>query len=383
MEHSNDTFDFAAQIDALEQNNHYQEQREHELENNELDRYYGGYEGDYNKDAHEEEFEEQEEAYYDERDDILYDAAVIPQRIRSYRFVRKMLLGYIVISIINLLFSSLFNTPKIYRINMENQNIEEKCYLLQSRIEAAENKLLEISHRNNHVYRPLFALDTLALTGRDEPYPASLYEQYDGTQYSPLIMDSWNQMDMLAMNLYLQSKSLDELQALAKNKEELSMAIPAVWPIDRTLLKYGIGAFGMRMHPIYKRPIMHQGVDLACNTGSPVYATGDAVVQHSSQGLPTTGYGQMLLLKHKFGYQTRYAHLSKRLVNVGDTVKRGDLIGLIGNTGGSTGPHLHYEVILRGQPVNPLNFFNRNMSKEDYQRLMEQVQETHFEKFED
>lgn len=339
--------------------------------------------GERDEAAYEEELTFDFSEEIDGDDALFYDTSAIPTRIRTYRFVRHLLLGYILISILNLLFSSLFNTPKIYRITTENSNLEEKCYLLQSRIQAAENKLVEISHRNNHVYRPLFALDTLRLMSDEEPYLASLYEQYDGTQYSPLIMETWSQMDMLARDLYTQSISLDELQVLAKNKEELSMAIPAVWPIDRTLLKYGIGAFGMRIHPIYRRPIMHQGVDLACNTGSPVYATGDAVVQQSSLGLPTTGYGQMLLLQHKFGYQTRYAHLSRRLVNVGDTVKRGDLIGLIGNTGGSTGPHLHYEVILRGQPVNPLNFFDRSMSKEDYQQLMEQVQETRFEKFED
>ncbi len=306
-----------------------------------------------------------------------------PLRMRAYWVVRRLLIGFIAVSIANVLFSHMFYTPKAYRIEASNRELIDKYKLLQSKISAAENKLREIAHRDNYVYRSLFGLDTLETLSRLEPYPSMLYEGFMGEIHSPLISSSWEQIDIFAKQLYEQSLSLDELQMLAKNKGELSDAIPAVWPIDRTALKYGIGAFGMRLHPIYRRYIMHKGIDLACDTGTKIYATGDAIVEKSELGYRRSGYGQMLLLRHKFGYQTRYAHLSKRLVSVGDTVKRGDVIGLVGSTGGSTGPHLHYEVILRGQVVNPLNFFNRNMSKEEYETLMEQVHETKLEKFEE
>ncbi len=306
-----------------------------------------------------------------------------PYRLRTYRLLRRMLIGFMLVSISNLIFSSLFYTPKAHNINAENRELIEKYNLLMSRVNAAENRLSQIAHRDNYVYRSLFGIDTLDRSLTSMPYPKMIYDTYAGNLYSPLITTSWERMDMFAKELYNQSLSLDELQLLAKNKEELSVSIPAVWPIDRTVLKHGIGAFGMRLHPIYRRYIMHKGIDLACDTGSNVYATGDAIVEKSELGYRYSGYGQMLLLKHKFGYQTRYAHLSKRLVNVGDTVRRGDVIGLTGSTGGSTGPHLHYEVILRGEVVNPLNFFNRNMTKEEYEQLMEQVHETKLEKFDE
>lgn len=306
-----------------------------------------------------------------------------PLRMRAYWVLRRLLIGFMIVSVANVLFSSLFYTPKAYSIDAENRATIEKYRLLKSKIAAAENKLREIAHRDNYVYRSLFGLDTLETLSRLEPYPSINYEEYQGDLYSPLISSSWEGIDIFAKQLYEQSLSLDELQQMAKDKEEFSSAIPAVWPIDRTLLKYGIGAFGMRLHPIYRRYIMHKGIDLACDTGSPVYATGDAVVEKSQLGYRRSGYGQMLLLRHRFGYQTRYAHMSKRLVNVGDTVRRGDVIGLVGSTGGSTGPHLHYEVILRGNVVNPINFFNRYMSKDEYEKLMEQVHETKLEKFDE
>ncbi len=306
-----------------------------------------------------------------------------PYRLRVYRLLRRMLIGFLLVSIVNLIFSSLFYTPKASRIDSENRALIDKYNLLLNRVSATENRLAQISHRDNYVYRSLFGLDTLDQSRDREPYPKIFYDEYAGNLYSPLIISAWERMDIFAKELYNQSLSLDELQLLAKNKEELSSSIPAVWPIDRTALKYGIGAFGMRLHPIYRRYIMHKGIDLAADTGTKIYATGDAVVEKSQLGYRRSGYGQMLLLRHKFGYQTRYAHLSKRLVNVGDTVRRGDVIGLVGSTGGSTGPHLHYEVILRGQVVNPLNFFNRNMSKEEYEKLMEQVHETKLEKFDE
>ena len=172
-------------------------------------------------------------------------------------------------------------------------------------------------------------------------------------------------------------------QILAKNKENMSTAIPAIWPIDRQALRHGIEPFGYRNHPIYHRRILHKGIDLAANIGNNVYATGDATVQSTDLGQPRRGYGKQILLNHQYGYQTRYAHLSQIFVKPGEKVVRGQLIGKVGNTGGVTGPHLHYEVIHMGQVVNPINYFNRNMTNEEYERLMEQMQELNLDTFDE
>lgn len=306
-----------------------------------------------------------------------------PLRSASYGVIRTLLVGFMAVSIINAMFSYIFYTPKAHRINLENNELVAQYQLLESQIANAEERIAEIAYRDNHIYRTLFGVDTLPLLSKRTPYPEAYYEELDGDPYSPILISAWRKIDMLSKGIYEQSLSLDELQRLAKNKEELAGAIPAVWPIDRSALKARISAFGMRQHPIYKRYIMHKGVDLACDTGTPIYATADGVVQSSEQGYRRSGYGQMILLKHDFGYQTRYGHMSKRLVNRGDTVRRGEVIGLVGSTGGSTGPHLHYEVISRGQVVNPLNFFNRNMTRDEYKQLMESVQSANFERIDE
>ena len=294
-------------------------------------------------------------------------------RINRYPLLRKLLLGFIVISLLNLLISYCFYTPKLFSIDNQNRELVLKYNILQDRIRTLESKIDEIHHRDTYVYRTLFSTDTLAIEGIYDPYPDSKYEALQGDRYSMLMTNSWKSMDALAKKTYATSLSLDQLQILAKNKERMSFAIPAIWPIDRTQLDW-FYSFGMRArHPIYKTRKMHKGVDLSCKKGVPVYATGDAIVQMTDKGKRRRGYGQQILLNHEFGYQTRYAHLDKILVKPGDRVTRGQLIGEVGSTGGSTGPHLHYEVIYLGRYVNPVNYFNRNMTSDEYKLLMEKM----------
>lgn len=307
------------------------------------------------------------------------EVVTAPFRLRTYRLIRKILLGFILVSIANVIFSYFFYTPKMYRINRENHALIIKYRILQDRILTAQRKLEEIRHRDNFVYRSLFSTDTLSLEGVWQSYPDAKYAHLQEDNFTPLMVGTWQQLDQLARLIYLESVSLDELQALSRNKEQLSAAVPAIWPIDRKRLKNDhIGAFNpRRMHPKlgYIRP--HLGIDLGGKVGDPVFATGDAQVQMIENG--GSGYGKQILLNHQFGYKTRYAHLSQILVKPGERVVRGQLIGQVGNTGLSTGPHLHYEVIHKGTPVNPVNYFNRNMSSDDYDSLMKQMRDTNFE----
>ncbi len=306
-----------------------------------------------------------------------------PLRIRIYRFVRKLLLGFLFISVVNGLFSLFFYTPKMYRINRENRELVVRYQILRERMRSLERDLEEIRHRDNYVYRALFSTDTLQIEGINTPYPDSKYADLKEDIHASLMIGTWQEMDALARKLYAQSVSLDELQILSKNKEGLSMAVPALWPIDRALLRKGIDPFGWRIHPIYRRRIFHKGVDLPGNVGDPIYATGDATVESIDQRNSRRGYGRQILLDHEFGYKTRYAHLNKIYVKPGDKVVRGQLIGELGRSGGVTGPHLHYEVIHQGQVVNPINYFNKNMTPEEYERIMAEVREQNLEKFDE
>lgn len=294
-------------------------------------------------------------------------------RVGRYPLLRKLLIGFILISLLNLIISYFLYTPKLFSIDNQNRELVLKYNILQDRIRTLESKIDDIHHRDISVYRSLFSVDTLAIEGIYTPYPESKYTHLQGDEYSTLMTSSWKSMDNLTRKIYATSLSLDQLQILAKNKERMSFAIPAIWPIDRTQLDW-FYSFGMRArHPIYKTRKMHKGVDLSCKRGVPVYATGDAIVQMTDNGMRRRGYGRQILLNHEFGYKTRYAHLHKIYVKEGDRVTRGQLIGEVGSTGGSTGPHLHYEVIYMGRHVNPVNYFNRNMSSDEYKQLMEKM----------
>lgn len=294
--------------------------------------------------------------------------------IGRYGLLRKLLLGFIIISIINVAFSYLVYTPKMYGIELDNREMVIKYNILQDRIRTQQSRLDDIKHRDRYVYRALFSVEADTESELEAPYADDKYAALQGDRYAALMTSTWKQIDRLAYGTYLESQSLDLLQILAKNEERMSLAIPAVWPIDRSALK-AFYAFGLRKsHPIYHTRKMHRGVDLSCKTGTPVYATGDAVVEKvENHPRARRGYGSQIVLNHEFGYKTRYAHLSRILVHPGEKVTRGQLIGRVGSTGGSTGPHLHYEVIYMGRNVNPINYFNKNMSSEEYRTLMENV----------
>ncbi|WP_308501400.1 M23 family metallopeptidase [uncultured Alistipes sp.] len=314
---------------------------------------------------------------------LTHDVVTAPFRLKTYRLIRKILIGFILVSIANVLFSYFFYTPKMYRILRDNRETVIRYRILQDRIRTAQRRVDEIRHRDSYVYRSLFSTDTISIPGVWKPYPDSKYASMADDDYAPLMVGTWRQIDALARTLYLESVSMDELQQLSQNKEQLAMAVPAIWPIDRKALHNNhIGAFNpRRFHPILHRIVAHEGIDFGCDRGTPVYATGDAVVEIASENGYNGGYGHQVLLNHEFGYKTRYAHLSDVLVKPGDRVKRGQIIARTGNTGRSSGPHLHYEVIHKGVPVNPINYFNRDMSAEEYERLMENLRETNFEKY--
>lgn len=279
----------------------------------------------------------------------------------------------IIISLTSILFSSYYYTPKMYHIEEENRQLLDRYDILKDRIRSLQSKVDEVRHRDRHVYRPIFSEEAPHFEGIDELYPDTKYAHLQDDKHAAMMTDTWQRMDALMRSIYAGSRSLDEVQQLARHKENMASAIPAIWPIDRTCLK-AFYSFGVRKyHPIYKSRRMHKGVDMSANYGVPVFATGDGIVQKVEKGQRRRGYGRMILIDHSFGYKTRYAHLNKMFVKVGDRVTRGQIIGEVGSSGGSTGPHLHYEVIYMGRNVNPVNYFDRNMTADEYRTIMDNI----------
>ena len=283
-----------------------------------------------------------------------------------YRLVVSMLIAVVG----SLLISTWFDTPKMAKIRRDNRLIENRYSILQEKLSLMEHTLADIKHRDHYVYRHLLGVDTINLPQTYAEYHDSKYAALQGDQYSELMTDTWRQMDRLIRLTYYASLSLDTTQDMAENKEEFTEVIPAIWPIDRTKLKRVSSLYGMRMHPTLGIWRKHEGIDLTAPKGTPIYASGKGVV---SQSQWRNGYGELIEINHGFGYKSRYAHLSKRYVQPGDSVTRGQVIGEVGNTGVSSGAHLHYEVRYRENTVNPINYFNAEMSEEAYIDLVNQL----------
>jgi murein DD-endopeptidase MepM/ murein hydrolase activator NlpD len=262
------------------------------------------------------------------------------------------------------------------KLRRESHRLEREYIILQEKIAASEQILEDIKHRDHYVYRPLLGVDTIGdpdILRVYSDYNDEKYAEYRGNDHSIIIEEGWRSLDRLTRSIYYASISLDDTQEMATHKEEFSTVIPAIWPIDRTKLRSVSSLYGMRKHPRYGTWRKHEGVDLAAPKGTPVYATGNAVVREARW---RNGYGNLVELNHGFGYKTRYGHLSKMYVKEGDSVTRGQVIGEVGNTGVSEGSHLHYEVRFRDNTVNPIHYFNKDMSPEAYIELMNQIEES-------
>ena len=297
-----------------------------------------------------------------------------PFKRRAYRIVRKILIGFILASLVNFVFSYLFYTPKVYDLVKQNGELLIKYRMLQDKIGKSTELLEEIGERDRGIYRSLFAIDTQAVAPGISS--ETRYNDYKGNRYYPEIEKTWQYLDLMANRLYYQSVSFDTLQYLARDKEKMADAIPAIWPMDKNKLRGRLGRFGGRFHPILKRYLRHTGLDMPGRKGTPIYATAEGTVVSSGY---ESGYGLAVVVNHGYGYKTRYAHLSKIGVKAGQKVKRGEQVGEMGSTGRSTGTHLHYEVIYRGQFMNPVNFLSRDMSDEDYRKIVESAEETTYE----
>ena len=310
---------------------------------------------------------------------LSYDVVSTPTKIRRYRLVRRVLIGFILASIVNFVFSHFFHTPKMSHIVSSRSELILKYKILNEKINTSRLKIESIKHRDNNVYRQLFVADTLIIPGVYEEYPESKYATFNYVDSDEMVLDSWKQLDQISKLLYLESKSFDELQKLTQHKGLMAMSIPAIWPLDKSKLTGHIGAYGMRNHPIYKRRIHHNGIDLTVPTGTPIYTTGDGIVDMIKTSNSRRGYGNQVVIDHGFGYKTQYAHLSAILVKKGQGVKRGEIIGKAGRTGGTTGPHLHYEVRYKGRHVDAINYFRSDMTEEEFEKIIKSAQATTYE----
>lgn len=257
-------------------------------------------------------------------------------------------------------------TPKALFLQSRNRVLAEQIEMLQGRIEAQDAVLLDLSSRDNLVYRPVFGMAEIPAEQREAGLGGEeRYADYLGLDYADLMTASARQVDGLTRKAYVQSVSFDEVEVYSKRAGDMASCIPSIYPVNPKTVTI-TSPFGARFHPVRQAIVFHEGIDLAGPAGQPVYATGDGVVESTQVNF--SGYGNVVVIDHGFGYKTRYAHLKEIKVTAGQVVIRGDKIGTLGNSGLSTGPHLHYEVLYRGTQINPWNYLNPDISPEEYNK---------------
>ncbi len=305
--------------------------------------------------------------YYYDSENLAY-RKIKPQKRRKFGFlilflIASALFGFL--CLVLLMNTSFFSTPKDRIQGREIENLKLNYALLNKKIETISEVLNDVEDRDNNLYRVYF--NTAAISEEDRKAGfggANRYKELLGFNNSDLVLSTSKKVDVLSKELAIQSKSLDEILKMAKAKDKLLAAIPAIQPVKNEDLKHMASGFGYRTDPFTKARKMHEGMDFTAPQGTAIYATGDGIVKNADA--TASGYGNHIVIEHGFGYETLYGHLSRYNCQAGQRVKRGDIIGFVGSTGRSEAPHLHYEVHKDGAIVNPINFYYANISAAEY-----------------
>ncbi|SMO90158.1 Murein DD-endopeptidase MepM and murein hydrolase activator NlpD, contain LysM domain [Saccharicrinis carchari] len=266
-------------------------------------------------------------------------------------------------------YSYLLDSPKELRLKRENARLTTQFEIMSQRLDQTVKVLDDIQRRDENIYRVIFQADSIPNSIRKAGFGGvNRYEQLQDLENAELVMATAKKLDVVMKQAYVQSKSFDEIIEMAKKNEEMIKSIPAIMPLSNKDLKRTASGWGYRIHPIYKTRRFHSGMDFTAPTGTEIYATGDGTVSKITR--EKTGYGNRIEIDHGFGFTTLYAHLSDFNVRRGQKVKRGEVIGYVGNTGTSTAPHLHYEVHVKNKKVNPSHYYFNDLSAEEYEEMI-------------
>jgi murein DD-endopeptidase MepM/ murein hydrolase activator NlpD len=311
--------------------------------------------------------------YYYDQETLSYRPITVTNKNRISNIILFVLAAIFfgVTSLLILLNSDVLNTPAEIAQKRTLKNYELQFDILNKKLSQLEAVVSNIEDRDNNLYRVYFEASSIPEEQRKAGFGGvNRYKNLEGYDNSDLIINTVKRLDILTKQTVVQSRSLDEIERLAKNKAALIEAIPTIQPVKNKDLTRLASGFGYRIDPFTKVRKKHYGMDFTAKRGTPIYATGNGVIKRADNR--SSGYGKHIRIAHGFGYVSLYAHLSKYNVRRGQKVKRGDVIGYVGSTGRSVGPHLHYEIIKDNKKINPLNFYYGNLSPKEFEALLTQ-----------
>lgn len=307
--------------------------------------------------------------YFYNTQTLKYEKLVVSLRVKVLRILgfvsAAIVTGFIFLSISY----KVLDSPKEKNLRRDLEVMNEKYEEMQGRMKEVKSQLAELEHRDNEIYRVIFEASPIP----DSTRAGNMAKEEELTQMasfssSEIIASTGSLLQELVHRIAIQAKSYEKIDDLVKNKQKMLASIPAIQPVSNKDLKRIASGFGYRIDPIYKTVKYHSGLDFAAPAGTPIYATGDGVVEEAS--MSDVGYGNHVVVNHGYGYKTRYGHMFRIKVKAGTTVKRGDVLGWVGSTGKSTGPHCHYEVEKNGEKVDPVYFFFNDLSPEEFDRML-------------
>ena len=301
---------------------------------------------------------------------LSYDKIELTLKDKFFKSTMFVGLGLVMGTIIYSLAYTFIDSPKEKILKRESAHLQSQYVILNKKLDQFSRVLDDVQHRDDNIYRVIFEAEPIASEIRKAGFGGvNRYKELEGYNNSELIINTSARIDQLSKQLYIQSKSFDEVFEMAKSKEDMLAALPAIQPVSNKNLTRMASGYGYRTDPVYKTIKLHAGMDFSAPTGTPIYATGDGKVIQADRR--ASGYGRHIRIDHGYGYVTLYAHMSKMNTKVGRKVKRGDVIGFVGNTGKSVGPHCHYEVRKNGKPINPINFYFNDLTPEQYAQMIE------------
>jgi murein DD-endopeptidase MepM/ murein hydrolase activator NlpD len=307
--------------------------------------------------------------YYYNTNTLRYEKLETPLRVTLLR-----ILGFLSASIVTaLILVSLayryFPSANEKRLMQTNEALKDNYFVMNEQVKKMQEQIAGLEKRDNEVYRAIFEANPIPDSARAKSLAQQQeFQLVQGMDQENLAVSIANSLTSLGARIHAQTKSYDEINNFIKNKEQLLACTPAIQPVSNKDLKRIASGFGYRVDPVYKTTKFHAGLDFAAPQGTPIYATANGTVE--TAGNTGNGYGNHVVIHNGYGYATLFGHMFKIKVHPGDKVKRGEIIGWVGNTGKSTCPHCHYEVHRNGEPVDPVFYFYNDITPEQYDRLL-------------
>lgn len=307
--------------------------------------------------------------YYYNTNTLRYEKQVIPLRVTLLRILAFISAAFVTGLVIVAIAFKFLDSPKekILRLQLERTQEQNKIYT--ERVTEIDERLKQLEKRDNDVYRSIFEASPIPDSARAKQIETKKERQMlAGMDNEQLTDGLFKTLNILYNRVMHQEVSYKEIEGMIRNKEKLLASTPAIQPINNKDLNRLSSGFSYRIDPIYKTVKFHAGLDFSAPSGTPIYATAQGVVR--TAGNLGNGYGNHVIIYHGYQYTTLYGHMFRIKVRPGQSVKRGEVIGYVGNTGKSTGPHLHYEVMKGGKHLDPIYFFYNDLTPEQYQQIL-------------